>query len=92
MKFVSFRTTIQLIIRSNIIIGVSALSSSERDGNRIPEKILRTAERIGGFMELVKYENRLYLEIKKLIDNSRNKVASIVNSEITDLYWNWKSY
>lgn len=38
-------------------------------------------------MELAKYENRLYLEIKKLIDNSRNKVASIVNSEITDLYW-----
>lgn len=37
-------------------------------------------------MELAKYENRLYLEIKKLIDNSRNKVASIVNSEITDLY------
>lgn len=38
-------------------------------------------------MELSKYEDKLYSEIKKLIDSSRSRVAAIVNSEITDLYW-----
>lgn len=55
-------------------------------------KILRIAERIGGIMELVKHEDKLYSEIKKLIDGSRNRVASVVNSEITDLYWKVGSY
>ncbi len=38
-------------------------------------------------MELSQYEDKLYSEIKKLIDSSRSKVAATVNSEITDLYW-----
>ena len=38
-------------------------------------------------MKLSKYEDKLYSEIKKLIDSSRSRVAAIVNSEITDLYW-----
>ncbi len=38
-------------------------------------------------MELSQYEDKLYSEIKKLIDTSRSKVAATVNSEITDLYW-----
>ncbi|MDO4322199.1 MAG: PDDEXK nuclease domain-containing protein [Lachnospiraceae bacterium] len=35
----------------------------------------------------MKYEDILYFEIKKLIDESRNRVAATVNSEMTDLYW-----
>ena len=29
----------------------------------------------------------LFSEIKSLIDNSRNKVATVVNAEMTMLYW-----
>mgnify|MGYP000882129165 CR=1 FL=1 len=29
----------------------------------------------------------LFTEIKNLIDNSRNKVATVVNAEMTMLYW-----
>jgi hypothetical protein len=33
-------------------------------------------------------ENRLYQDIKSLIEQSRQRAASVVNAEITLLYWN----
>lgn len=43
-------------------------------------------------MELIKYENNLYMEVKRIIENSRSRMATIVNSEMTGLYWKIGNY
>lgn len=39
-------------------------------------------------MELITIENNLFIEIKEMIEHSRDHVAQLVNDEITALYWN----